>query len=149
MPGPTEAEPMRFALNPDSDDPSFAATAMEMRWLDEPFVPGPGRVWMRLRHPLVDAEPPSPLARLAATADFGNGVSAALPWDEFVFINTDLTVYLSRAARSEWICLEASTDVDSRGIGVAHSRLYDERGPIGHSLQALYIERRDTPSASP
>jgi hypothetical protein len=33
------------------------------------------------------------------------------------------------------------TDVDRRGVGVAHSRLYDERGPIGRSLQGLFIDR--------
>jgi hypothetical protein len=40
------------------------------------------------------------------------------------------------------VCLDASTDVDPQGVGVAHSRLYDERGAIGRSLQALYIDRR-------
>jgi hypothetical protein len=49
--------------------------------------------------------------------------------------NTDLTVYLHRQPEGEWICLDASSDVDPRGVGVAYSRLYDEQGPIGHSLQ--------------
>jgi acyl-CoA thioesterase len=60
--------------------------------------------------------------------------------------NTDLTVYLHRQPESEWIWLDATTDVDRRGVGVAHSRLYDERGPIGRSLQGLFIDRlRVTP----
>jgi len=135
---------------PDSDEPAFHRTGVQMRYAVGSFLDtGRAIAWLRLTMPVVAGETPTPLQRALAAADFGNGVSAALPWDEFVFINTDLTVYLSRAARSEWICLEASTDVDSRGIGVAHSRLYDERGPIGHSLQALYIERRDTASPSP
>ena len=79
-------------------------------------------------------------------ADLGNVVWGALPRGQFLFINTDLTVYLHRQPEGEWICLDASTDVDPHGAGVAYSRLYDERGPIGHSLQALFIDRlRVTP----
>ena len=36
---------------------------------------GPAAVWLRLRRPIVDDEAPSQLMRLAAAADFGNGVS--------------------------------------------------------------------------
>ena len=97
-PPPSSGKPVRFALN-DSSDASFAATAMEMRWLDDPRALGPGRVWMRLRHPLLPGQSLTPLARLAATADFGNGVSAALPFDRFLFINADLTIHLQRQPR--------------------------------------------------
>ena len=37
---------------------------------------GPATVWMRMRHPLVAGEAPSPLARVLVAADSGNGVSA-------------------------------------------------------------------------
>jgi hypothetical protein len=101
---------------------------------------------MRLAIPLIAGQTPTPLQRALAAADFGNGVSSALPWGQFLFINTDLTVYLHRQPEGEWICLDASTDSDPHGAGVAHSRLYDERGPIGRSLQALCIDRlRVTP----
>jgi hypothetical protein len=96
---------------------------------------------MRLAGPVIAGQTPTPLQRVIAAADFGNGVASALPWGQFLFINTDLTVYLVRPPIGEWICLDASTDVDPRGVGVAHSRLYDERGPIGHSLQGLFIDR--------
>ena len=39
-----------------------------------------------------------PLQRLAAAGDFGNGISAELSWDDYVFINPDLTLYIERAA---------------------------------------------------
>lgn len=133
---------------PDSDQPAFHRTGIEMRYATGSFVEtGPAIAWLRLTMPVVAGETPTPLQRALAAADFGNGVSAALPWGTFLFINTDLTVYLSRAPDGDWICLDANTDADSRGIGVAHSRLYDERGPIGHSLQSLYIDRlRAAPS---
>jgi hypothetical protein len=101
---------------------------------------------MRLTVPVVAGQPTTPLQRAMAAADFGNGVASALPWGQYLFINTDLTVYLHRQPEGEWICLDATTDVDPRGVGVAYSRLYDEGGPIGHSLQGLFIDKlRVTP----
>ena len=52
LPPPASGKPVRFALD-GSTEASFAASAMEMRWLDDPWALGPGRVWMRLRHPLL------------------------------------------------------------------------------------------------
>ncbi|HVU00205.1 MAG TPA: thioesterase family protein, partial [Polyangiaceae bacterium] len=41
-------------------------------------VPGPATDWIRLKVPLLDGEEPSPLARVCAAADFGNGASSIL-----------------------------------------------------------------------
>ncbi len=141
MPGPEEGAPVRFALN-DSAQTSFASSEMEMRWLDDPALPGPARVWMRMRHPLLAGRPLSPLARLAATADFGNGVSASLPFDEYIFINADLTIHLHRPPRGEWICLEARTLMHEHGTGLAEGVLHDLEGPVGRSFQGLVVMRR-------
>jgi hypothetical protein len=148
--GPMAASPPLFAGPdastahvPDSDEPAFHRTGVEMRYAAGSFnETGPAIAWLRLTMPVVAGESPTPLQRTLAAADFGNGVSAALSWDDFVFINTDVAVYVSRSAEGDWIGLDATTDVDSRGIGLAHSRLYDARGPIGYSLQSLYIDRR-------
>jgi hypothetical protein len=142
MPGPDEAEPIRFALNQEDEEPSFAATAMEMRWLDDPWRPGPGRVWQRLRRPLVDEEPASPLARLAASADFGNGISASLPFDGWLFINADLHVHLHRPPRGEWIGLDARTLLHAGGTGLAETVLHDLDGPVGRGFQTLVVAPR-------
>jgi hypothetical protein len=141
MPGPEAGEAIRFALD-DSDRPSFASSAMEMRWLDPPFQLGPARVWMRLRHPLLADEPLTPLARLAATADFGNGVSAALPFERFLFINADLTIHLRRQPLGEWIGLDARTLLDAGGTGLAESVLHDVHGPVGRAFQTLVVQPR-------
>src|SRR5215212_2308526 len=54
-------------------------TAMEARFVAGSFLElGPATVWMRMRHPLLPDEPPSPLCRVLIAADSGNGVSAAL-----------------------------------------------------------------------
>ncbi len=142
LPGPEEAEPRTFALNPEADEASFAATAMEMRWLDDPWAPGPGRVWQRLRHPLLDEEPASPLSRVAASADFGNGISASLPFGDWLFINADLHLHLHRQPRGEWIGIDARTLLHAGGTGLAETVLHDLEGPIGRGFQTLVIAPR-------
>ncbi|HEX3434197.1 MAG TPA: thioesterase family protein [Solirubrobacteraceae bacterium] len=137
----SSGKPIRFALD-GGKEASFAGTAMEMRWLSDPKVLGPGRVWMRLRHPLLPGETTSPLARLAATADFGNGISATLPFDRFVFINADLTVHLQRAPSGEWIGLDACTVLHDGGVATAESVLHDQHGPLGRAFQTLVVQQR-------
>ncbi len=103
---------------------------------------GPATVWVRLRHPVVADESPSPLQRAVAAADFGNGVSSELDFTAWSFINPDLTVYLRRHPVGEWVCLEARTRNSDNGIGLAESVLHDEHGPVGRSLQALLIDQQ-------
>jgi hypothetical protein len=137
----SSGKPIRFALD-GGEGASFGATAMEMRWLSDPKELGPGRVWMRPRHPLLPGEPLSALARLAATADFGNGVSATLPFDRFVFINADLSLHLQRAPHGEWIGLDARTLLHRAGAATAESVLHDELGPVGRAFQTLVVQPR-------
>ncbi len=141
MPPPETGVVVPFSLS-GSSSASFASTAMEMRWLGDPRALGPSRVWMRLRHPLVAEEAVTPLARLAATADFGNGVSAALPFDRFLFINADLAIHLHRQPLGEWIGLDARTLLHGGGTGLAESVLHDAHGPVGRAFQTLVVQPR-------
>jgi hypothetical protein len=141
MAPPESGTAVRFSLD-GSGEASFAASAMEMRWLDDPRALGPGRVWMRLRHPLLPGEPLTPLARLAGTADFGNGVSAVLPFERFLFINADLTIHLQRQPLGEWIGLDARTLLHAGGTGLAESVLHDVHGPVGRAFQTLVVQPR-------
>jgi hypothetical protein len=123
--------------------PMFAPDAIEIRFVAGTFHGGaPSTAWFRLRCALVAGEEPSPLQRLAAAGDFGNGISATLPWDEYMFINPDLTLYVDREPVGEWICLEAQTIIAPDGVGTAESILYDERGRVGLAIQALLVARR-------
>jgi hypothetical protein len=122
--------------------PMFAPDAIEIRFVDGAFGGGPATAWFRLRHPLVAGEDPSPLQRLAAAGDFGNGISATLSWDEYLFINPDLTLYVERPPAGEWIALRSRTIIATGGIGTAESVLYDTRGRVGRATQALLVARR-------
>jgi hypothetical protein len=118
-------------------------TAMEYRFVSGSFRGlGPATVWLRMRHPLVEGEEPSPVQRVLIAADSGNGVSATLDLARYVFINVDLTVHLHRRPASEWVCLDAITIPDPTGIGLADTVLHDERGPIGRALQTLLVRER-------
>jgi hypothetical protein len=131
------------ALPPWRDHIGFPGHGMEVRFLTGDFAtPGPAIAWFRLRHRLIDGELPSPLQRLAAAADFPNGISTELPWREWLFINPDLTLYIEREPVGEWICLDAQMHVQEGGVGQTHARLYDRRGPVGRALQSLYIAPR-------
>jgi hypothetical protein len=141
MPGPEQGQIVKFALS-DPDATSLATTGMEMSWLTDPWSLGPGQVWMRLRQPIVPGEEASPLVRLIATADFGNGVSAELPFDKYLFINADLTVHLWRRLRGEWIGLDAKTVLMDGGVGTAESVLHDKAGPVGRAVQTLVVQPR-------
>jgi hypothetical protein len=118
---------------------------MEYRFVSGAFLePGPAIVWMRMLHPLVEGEDPSPLQRVAVAADSGNGVSAALDHRRFLFINTDLTIHLHRLPDGEWVCLDARTWPEPNGVGMADTLLLDERGPIGRAAQTLLVASRRT-----
>lgn len=138
---PETGEPTRFALG-DPTVTSFASTGMEMRWLTDPWALGPGRVWMRLRHPILPEEPVTPLICLTGTADFGNGVSAALAFENYLFINADLSIHLWRRPQGEWIGLDARTLLHAEGIGTAESVLHDAAGPVGRASQTLVVQPR-------
>jgi hypothetical protein len=119
-------------------------SAMEWRPAAGAFFdsPGPAAAWVRMRVPLVLGEEPSPLSRVLVVADSGNGVSAELPFGTHLFINTELSVHLVRMPEGPWVCLDAITRIESRGIGLAESVLWDERGQLGRGAQTLLVARR-------
>ncbi len=118
-------------------------TAMEWRFLAGSFLdPGPATVWLRMRHPLLPDEAPSPLTRVLIAADSGNGVSTVLDWRRFLFVNPDLTVHLHREPAGEWVCLDARTTIDAGGSGLAESTIHDRDGPVARGLQTLFVAER-------
>lgn len=140
-PGPEGAAPTEAEWR--SGEPAYHSHAVEHRVVRGAWGRlGPCTDWIRLRVPVVEGEPTSPLQRVAAVADFGNGISAALPFAEWLFINPDLTLHLQRPPRGEWVCLDAVTWPEGEGMGLAESELFDAEGRIGRSLQSLLLERR-------
>ena len=136
--GPGDGSPMPFDRVADT---SFA-DAMDIEAIvGAPGLAGPGSAWFRLRVPVVAGEETSPLQRVAAAADFGNGISSVVDWDDgWLFINPDLTVHLHRYPVGEWVALAATTFAGGTGVGMAEAALFDTRGRIGRSVQSLLFD---------
>ncbi len=94
-----------------------------------------------------DASGASPIGRTASEADAvavdsGNGISAALDFKLYLFVNCDLTINHFRRPAGEWICLQSASWFGGNGCGLAESALYDETGFIGRASQSLAVRRR-------
>jgi hypothetical protein len=134
-----DSKPIEFPFQDSA--PGYAA-AMELRFGRGAFGQGDVMAWMRMRVALLEGLEPSPLERVLAAADSGNGVSQRVSPFEYAFMNPDLNVTLHRPAEGEWVGMAARTDMDAQGTGVADTRLYDEGGPIGRGIQTLLIRKR-------
>jgi hypothetical protein len=103
---------------------------------------GPAKLWGRQRVLTVDGEQPSPLQRLMALADNGNGASSRLDIEKWLFINTELTVHVWRAPVGEWMGLDADSALGPTGVGVARTTLFDSTGSVGFGMQSLLVRPR-------
>lgn len=145
--GPEAGRRSRMTWATDGDSIAFHSHSAEHRVVEGSWDdPGPMSLWVRLTADLVDGEVPSGVQRAAAAADFGNGVSSALDYEKFLFINPDLTVHFARPPVGEWIGMVShsryGTDTMSMGTGFAESELYDTDGRLGRSVQSLFVEAR-------
>lgn len=141
-PGPDEGDAFDVDFFPTGQSVGYH-TAMEYRFVAGSFTrPGPATAWLRMRHPLVAGEEPTPLQRVAIAADSGNGISGPLDFRRFLFINVDLTIHLGREPSGDWICLDSTTIPDPSGLGLTDTALYDERGALGRAAQTLLVAER-------
>jgi hypothetical protein len=134
-------------------EPFFAGVAdvgyhthMDWRFLNGSFrVMGPAIAWLKMGVPLLPGEEPSPLVRVLVAADSANGISCALDPREYLFVNTDLNVFLYREPEGEWIGMDSRTILDPSGVGLTETALHDRKGPVGRGLQTLYVAKRGLP----
>jgi hypothetical protein len=117
--------------------------AIEWHWVEGSFEqPGPAAVWTRLGVALVQGERPDPIERLVAVADSASGISAVASPARLLFVNTDLTLHLTREPVGDEIWMHAQTTVDGAGIGRTTGDLGDRAGAVAHSVQCLFVEPR-------
>lgn len=115
--------------------------AMEFRYVSGgPTEPGPCRVWVRPRLPLVANEPTSATQNAVLVADGSSGVSSALDFRTHLFSNLDLNLSFLRPPEGSWVGVDAVSAIDSAGGGTTAARLSDAHGVYGYSQQSLYVE---------
>lgn len=121
----------------------FHRHGVEIRTVGNSFwSPGRGLSWLRLRVPVVEGVALTPLTRVAALSDVGNGNARLLDPEEWQFVNPDITVALHRDAEGEWIGMDSSAHQHPAGIGMADTLLFDEQGAVGRVIQTQLIEPR-------
>jgi hypothetical protein len=115
-----------LATPADGHEPEFFPGLADVGWhrsIEARFLegawnePGAASAWFRLRVPVVAGREPTPVERVLAVADAGNGISAPLEFTRYLFVNCDLTVSLHRLPVGEWVHLAAETRVEPRGGG--------------------------------
>jgi hypothetical protein len=106
----------------------------------------PAEAWTRLRVPVIEGEPTSPLMRLAAAGDFTSALAVGLDFSRFLAINPDLTLHIERWPEGDWIGIETVTNLSIDGIGTSSGNLHDLRGPVARSHTALYVAPRSASS---
>jgi hypothetical protein len=141
MPPPLPPQEATSIIAPEWDCGFLAAT--EWRYARGDYTqPGAATAWVRMRYPLIAEETVSPAQRLILSADSANGMSSPLDIRFWQFIPPELTIHCLRPPIGEWICVDANTLLQSEGIGLTSANLYDERGMVGRSAQALLIFQR-------
>ncbi len=137
-PGPDSIESQRFPFGEGAIGFWNVHDVRLVRW--SWMEPGPGTAWFRLNCPVVAGAAISPIARVAAAADFGSGVANPVRLTNANAINPELTVHVHRHPGGEWVCLESGAWAQPHGVGMAETRLYDENGVIGRGVQSLLVE---------
>jgi hypothetical protein len=107
------------------------------------------RGWLREVRELVGGESLTPFARVATGADWASPVANTSDVG-LGYINSDLTLYLSRLPVGEWIGYESSHHVAHDGIATGGCFLYDEVGRIGSATVCALAQgsKHVTPTAA-
>lgn len=145
LPPPDSLEPLDWVdhFGGPADLERFHTHAVEVRTVGRSFLEAaPGRSWFRLRVPLLDGHEMTPFQRVATLADMANGNSQVLDPRQWLYVNPDITLYLTRLPIGEWIGMHSEARPRPSGIGTTRSLVYDERGVIGHIGQAQIVDQR-------
>lgn len=114
----------------------FIASAEVRRAEDEP---GRAAYWVRSGVPLLEDEPVSSLARVAGLLDIANGMTVRVDPREVAFPNLDLTAHFFATPVGEWVGFDTAVSIGPSGIGLTHSIIHDETGPVGTVSQSLTV----------
>ncbi len=122
----------------------FDSAAVSVRTLRLPSAPPRSAgVFVNLLVPVVAGERTSPIARAAAAADYASSATDAhLPFDQWSFMNAELTLHMSRPPASPWIALLSTALIQPIGCGVSTALLFDADGRVGQAAQTLVVESR-------
>jgi hypothetical protein len=98
--------------------------------------------WVREMRPLVEGYCLTPFMRAAFAGDI---TSALTHWGTagIRYINADFTLTLSRLPDGEYIGLASGGHHSFDGVATGTATLFDQRGPIGHSVAVALAQSAD------
>lgn len=104
--------------------------------------PGRAVAWVRTDLELIAGEQVSPTAHMLGLIDVANGLASRISSGEAAFPNLDLTAHLTRAPEGDWTGFETDATFGPTGIGLTHSVIHDQHGPLGTVAQSLTVRPR-------
>ena len=110
--------------------------------------PGRAHAWVRPLLPLIEGEQVGPTARMLGYVDLANGLTPRVVPGDAAFPNLDLSAHLLREPVGDWIGFDTTMSIGPAGLGITHTVLHDEEGPVGTSVQELTIRPLRAPSGS-
>jgi hypothetical protein len=99
------------------------------------------RAWLRETRQLIDGVELTPFIRAAFAADFTNPFANSGS-EGLKYVNADITLYLHRLPKGEWLGFEVASHHGAEGIAVGECTMYDEAGAIGRSTVVGLSNRR-------
>lgn len=140
MPQALETQPASPLTMNGMWDIRFASGSLEK--------PGPRRLWMRENRALVGGEALTPFGRVVAGVDYVSPM--VLMGDRGLkYINTDVTLYLHREPRGEWIGYSSRAQDASDGMAIGECDVHDEYGRIGWATVCGLAQPNVQPSGTP
>lgn len=103
---------------------------------------GPAAVWFHADRPMIEGHATTPEMLAAIGGDFCNGVASSLDFNKWTFINSDLTLSMSRPPIGDWVLVDGHSVFGPYGAGLSIGRLADRHGYFGRSIQSLVVEPR-------
>lgn len=133
IPPPEQMEP----YDPTADWPGGFIRTVEVRRAER--EPGRASFWVRTDLPLVADEPVSEMASFAGLLDVSNGMTVRVSPREVAFPNIDLTAHFFVQPKGQWVGYDTTVSFGRQGVGLTHTILHDETGPIGTHSQILTV----------
>lgn len=130
----------------DIPDPTDGRAGMGGMWRTKPITggfgtPGQRRIWMSEVRDIVEGSDLTPFGRVAVACDFASPFANASS-SGLAYINSDVTLYLHRLPKTEWIGFETVNHGATDGVAIGECFVYDEEGPIGSATVAALAQRR-------
>lgn len=128
------------------DVPTDRRSALGGMWEMRPITGfmgtvGPRRLWMREVRELVGGIALTPFVRAALASDFASPFANAGS-EGLHYINSDVTLYMHREPRGEWIGFEVTNHQATDGIAIGECFAYDVDGAIGTASVCALAQQR-------